>query len=113
MKLLVAVMQLLSLGVRTDRPTEMANLKYASWKLIIKKLLRIIAALANPPTVPEVTTISQLTLPLEKQNTGCGKEAELDHSSHYYCTPCLHQTLTISPQNEHQNLSTQNIILLQ
>jgi len=113
MKLLVAVMQLLSLGVRTDRPTEMANLKYASWKLILQKLLRIIAALANPPTVPEVTTISQLTLPLEKQNTGCGKEAELDHSSHYYCTPCLHQTLTIPPQNEHQNLSTQNIILLQ
>ena len=100
MKLLVAVMQLLSEGVRTDRQTDMANLRYASWKLIIQKVLRIIAALANPPTVPEVTTISQLTLPLEKQNTGCGKEEELDHSSHSYSTPCLHQPLTISPQNK-------------
>jgi len=107
MKLLVAVMQLLSEGVLTDRQTEMANLKYASWKLILQKVLRIIAAVANPPTVPQVTTISQLTLPLGKQNTGCGKEAELDHSSHYYCTPCPHQPFIISPQNENQNLSTQ------
>jgi len=98
---------------QTDRQTDMANLRYASWKLIIQKVLRIIAALANHPAVPQVTTLLQLTLSLEKQNTACGKEAELDHSSHYYCTPCLYRPLTISPQNEHQNLSTQNIILLQ
>jgi hypothetical protein len=67
MKLLVAVMQLLSEGVQTDRQTEMANLKYASWKLIIQKLLRIIAAVANPPAVPQVTILSQLTLPLGKE----------------------------------------------
>jgi hypothetical protein len=75
-------------------------------------MLQIIAALANHPAIPQVTTLSQLALSLEKQSTGCGKEAELDHSSHYYCTPCLHQPLTISPQNEHQNLSTQKIFLL-
>ena len=78
----------------------MTNLKFAHLQVIIQKLLRIIAAVANPPVVPQVTTISQLTLPLEKQNTGCGKEEELDHSSHSYSTPCLHQPLTISPQNK-------------
>ena len=77
MKLLVAVMQLLSEDVRTDRRTDMANLKYAPLKLIVEKVLRIIAALVNRPVVPEVTTLPQLTLPLGKQSAACGKEAEL------------------------------------
>jgi hypothetical protein len=63
-------------------------------------MLRIIAALANHPAVPEVTTISQLTLPLEKQGAACGKEAELDHSSHFSFTPCPHEPLTRRAQNE-------------
>ena len=100
-------MQLLSEDVRTERQTEMANLKCAPLKLIIENVLRIIAALTNHPAVPEVTTLSQLTLPLEKQCTACGKEAELGHSSHSYCTLCPHQTFTISAQKEHQKkLST-------
>jgi hypothetical protein len=60
----------------------MANLKYAPLQFIIQKVPLIIAALANPPAVPQVTTLLQVTLSLEKQITGCGKEAELDHSSH-------------------------------
>jgi hypothetical protein len=70
-------------------------------------MLRIIAALANHPVVPEVIKISLLTLPLEKQATACDKEAELDRSSHSSFTHCPHDPLTISAQNEHnKNLST-------
>ena len=100
MKLLVAVLQRLSEDVRTDRQTDRANMKYAPLELIIQKVLRIIAAVVNRPAVPQVTALSQLTLPLGKQSTACGKEAELDHSSHSYCTPCPHQPLTISAQKE-------------
>ena len=105
-------MQLLSEDVRTDRRTDMANLKYAPLKLIVEKVLRIIAALVNRPVVPEVTTLPQLTLPLGKQSAACGKEAELDHSSHSYCTPSPHQHLTSSAQKKTQKLSTQNNTLL-
>jgi hypothetical protein len=83
-----------------DSQTKMANVKYATLKLIIQKNLRIVAALANHPAIPEVTTISQLTLPLEKQGKACGKEAELDHSSYFFFTPCPHEPLTRSAQNE-------------
>ena len=93
-------MQLLSDGVRTHRQTDMANMRHAPLKFIIQKMLRVIAALANHPVLPEVITISQLTLPLEKRGTACGKEAELDHSSHSYFTHCPHEPLTISAQNE-------------
>ena len=89
MKILVAVMQLLSEDVRTYRQTDMAILKCAHLKFIIQKMLRIIAALANHPVVPEVTTLSNLTLPLEKQSTASGNEAELDHSSHFTVHPVL------------------------
>jgi hypothetical protein len=75
MKILVVVMQLLSEDVRTDRQTDMVNLRYAPLKFIIEKKLRIIVALANHPVIPEAITISQLTLPWEKQGTACGKEA--------------------------------------
>jgi hypothetical protein len=63
-------------------------------------VLRIIATFANHPAVPEVTKMSQLTLPLEKQGTACGKEAELDHSSHFSFTPYPHEPLTRLAQNE-------------
>ena len=56
MKMLVAVMQLLSEDVRTDRQRDMANLRYAPLKFIIQKVLRIITALTNHPALPEVTT---------------------------------------------------------
>jgi len=69
-------------------------------------LVRIIAAFANHPVIPEVTTLPQLTVPLQNQSTVCGKEAEIDHSSHSYCTLCSHQPLTISAQNEHPKIST-------
>ena len=77
-----------------------SNKNQAPLMFIIEKMLRIIAALANHPVVPEVITIFQLTLPLEKQGTACGKEAELDHTSHAYFTHCPHEPLTISAQNE-------------
>ena len=35
-----------------------------------------------------------------KEITACGKEAELDNSSHPYCTPCPHHTLAISAQKK-------------
>jgi len=85
---------------QTDRQTDMAILKCVHLKLIIHKALRIIAALANHPAVPEVTSLSQLTLPLVKQSTAYDKEAELDHSSHSYCTPCPHHSIRISTQKE-------------
>ena len=44
--------------------------------------------------------ITKLTVPLQNQSTLCGKEAEIDDSSHSYCTLCSHQPLTISAQNE-------------
>jgi hypothetical protein len=112
MKLFVAVMQLLSGDVRTDRQTDLANLKYANLKRLIQKVLRIISARPNHPAVPEITTISQLTLPLEKQRTACCKEAELDHSSHSYCTPCPHEPLRSSAQNEHppKTISADHIV---
>jgi hypothetical protein len=90
---------------QTDKQTDMADLKYVPLKLIIEIVLRIMTALANYPVVPEVTTLSQLTLTLEKQGKACGKEAEIDHSSHSHCTPCPNQPLTISAQNEHQKPS--------
>jgi hypothetical protein len=92
MKILVAVMQLLSENVRTDTQTDMANLRNAPLKFVLQKVLEIFAALANHPVLPEVITIYQLTLPLEKQGTLCGKEAELDHSSHSYFTHCPTET---------------------
>jgi hypothetical protein len=94
-RILVAVMQLLSEYIWRDRQTDMANLRYAPLKFIIEKILRNIAALANHPLVPEVITITQLTLPLEKQGAACEKQAELDHSSHFSFTHCLHEPLTI------------------
>jgi hypothetical protein len=112
MKILVAVMQLLSEDVRTDRQTDLMNLKCSHLKFMIQKVLGIIAALANHPAILEVTTISQLTLPLELQSTVCRKEVELDHSSHSYCTTFPHQPLFISVQNERHSLSTRKIILL-
>ena len=90
----------------------MANMKYAPLKLIIQKELRIIAAVVNRPAVPQVTALSPLTVPLGKQSAACGKEAELDHSSHSYCTPCPHQHLTSLAQKNTQKLSTQNNTLL-
>jgi hypothetical protein len=112
MKILVAVMQLLFEDVLTDRQRDMANLKYAHLKLIIQKVLRIIAALANHPVVPEDTKISELTLPLQRQSTVYAKETELDHSSHSYFTPRPHQQLKISSQNTNPESSTRNITLL-
>ena len=92
--------QLLSEDVWTDRQTDMAILKCAHLKLVIQKALRIIANLVYHPAVPEFTTLSQLTLPFQKQITACGKEAELDNSSHPYCTPCPHHPLAILAQKK-------------
>ena len=106
MKILVAVMQLLSKAVRTDRQTDVSNLRYAPLKFITEKMLRIIEALANHPVVPDVITISQLALPLVKQSTACGKEAELDHSSHSYFIHSPHEPLL---QFRHKTNKTINL----
>jgi len=84
----------------------MAILKCAHLKLVIQKALRIIATLVNHPAVLELTTLFQLTLPFQKQITACGKEAELDNSSHPYCTPCPYHTLAILAQKKITNHST-------
>ena len=68
MKIPVTVTQLLSEVVWTDRKTDMTNWQYDHLMLIIEKMLRIIVTLANHPVVPEVTMISKLSLPLQKQS---------------------------------------------
>jgi hypothetical protein len=56
--------------VRTDRKTDMANLKCAPLDVIIQKVLRIIAAVANHPAVPQVTTLSPVNTAFEKARYG-------------------------------------------
>jgi len=54
MKMFVAVMQLLSEDVRTDRQTDrQGDLKCVQLKIIIEKALIISAVPVNPPTVPK------------------------------------------------------------
>jgi hypothetical protein len=103
MKILPAVMQRLYKDVRTDKQTDMANLTYALLKLVIKKMLRIIVALAKHPVGPEVTTISQLTLPLQQQITGVVKKQNL--VTVHILT--VHPVLTSQLQFRH-NTNTEN-----
>jgi len=54
-------------------------------------------------------------LTFQKQSTACDKEAELDHSSHPYCTTCIYQLInwTQNKKLNKQNLSKRKMITLQ
>jgi len=78
-----------------------------SIRLIIQKELRIIAAVVNRPAVPQVTTLSQLTVPLGKQSTACGKEENLITVHVLTAHPVLISILKFRRKtNTQNNLST-------
>ena len=98
-----AVIQLLSEDWRTDRLTDLAKLRSANLNVITQTALQVTAAAVNHPEVPKLTTQSEWSLAFQKQNTACGKEGELDHSSQSYCKPCIYQLSNWAKINENKS----------